>query len=200
MVRYVSLSRVPFAMRFDVLCSLHCFRFSEIIVVFLVRMRRSTTWTTNTIPSQGTWTSKEERKQERIIKRMNANKQRQYNQLAHELRELQTNLEETTKQLDIMSKQCNENLVGQLGKVHGSWLIGSYIYYMEQMLGKAQWGVDVKKYAVGLVYVGLMKRSMVCEAYSLHTKTINLRRVQVTKETFSIDGAFRKSIGLVSYV
>lgn len=69
---------------------------------------------------------------------MNANKQRQYNQLAHELRELHSNLQETTKQLDIMSKQCNENLVGQLGKVHGSWLIGSYIYYMEQMLGKTQ--------------------------------------------------------------
>lgn len=65
---------------------------------------------------------------------MNSTKQRQYSHLAGQLKELERNLEETTKHLEVMSKQCNENIV-QLGKVHASWLIGSSRCFEEQMLG-----------------------------------------------------------------
>lgn len=66
---------------------------------------------------------------------MNNTKQRQYAHLAQQLEELNQNLKETTRHLDTMSKQCNENLVGQLGKVNSSWLIGSSRCFEDQMLG-----------------------------------------------------------------
>lgn len=66
---------------------------------------------------------------------MNTTKQRQYAHLAEQLKELDQNLKVTTKHLEVTSKQCNENIVGQLGKVHASWLIGSSRCFEEQMLG-----------------------------------------------------------------
>lgn len=66
----------------------------------------------------------------------NPNKERQYAHMAQQLQLLQSNLVKTAGQLEIMSRQCNKNLVGQLGKVHASWFIGSNRYFEEEMLGK----------------------------------------------------------------
>lgn len=56
--------------------------------------------------------------------------------MAQQLQLLQSNLLETTHQLEVMSQQCNKNIVGQLGKVHASWFIGSNRFFEEEMLGK----------------------------------------------------------------
>lgn len=66
----------------------------------------------------------------------NSTKQRQYSHMAQQLQLLQSNLLETTHQLEVMSQQCNKNIVGQLGKVHASWFIGSNRFFEEEMLGK----------------------------------------------------------------
>lgn len=66
----------------------------------------------------------------------NPTKRMQYAHMAKQLRILQTNLLETTLHLEKMSEQCNKSLVGQLGKVHASWFIGSNRYFEEEMLGR----------------------------------------------------------------
>lgn len=66
----------------------------------------------------------------------NPSKDRQYAHMAQQLQLLQANLVKTSEQLEIMSRQCNKNLIGQLGKVHASWFIGSNRFFEEEMLGK----------------------------------------------------------------
>ncbi|SCU94587.1 LADA_0G09516g1_1 [Lachancea dasiensis] len=67
---------------------------------------------------------------------MNETKARQYAHLAQQLKTLQANLARTGAQMETMSHQCNEHLVGQLGKVHASWFIGGNRCFEEEMLGK----------------------------------------------------------------
>lgn len=66
----------------------------------------------------------------------NSTKERQYAQIAQQLQILQSNLAETSRQLEVMSKQCNKNIVGQLGRVHASWFIASNRHFEEEMLGR----------------------------------------------------------------
>ncbi|SCW00699.1 LAFE_0C10000g1_1 [Lachancea fermentati] len=66
---------------------------------------------------------------------MNEAKKRQYAHLAQQLTLLRSNLERTAEQIDVMSKQCNNHLVGQLGKIHSSWFIGGNRCFEEEMLG-----------------------------------------------------------------
>ncbi|SCV00489.1 LAMI_0G05402g1_1 [Lachancea mirantina] len=67
---------------------------------------------------------------------MNETKKRQYARLAQQLKVLQSNLQNTTDQLEVMSRHCNDHLVGQLGKIHASWFIGGNWCFEEEMLGK----------------------------------------------------------------
>lgn len=67
---------------------------------------------------------------------MNESKARQYAHLAQQLRTLQANLKETNRQFETMSRQCNDHLVGQLGKIHASWFIGGNRCFEEELLGK----------------------------------------------------------------
>lgn len=67
---------------------------------------------------------------------MKETKQRQYTHLAQQLQLLQTNLRTTSQQVKIMSKQCNDHLVGQLGKIQASWFMGGNRYFEEEMLGR----------------------------------------------------------------
>lgn len=64
---------------------------------------------------------------------MNSTKQRQYARLTEQLAFLQNNLEKTTEHVNVMSSQCNKNIVNQLGKVHTSWLIGSDRYFQDKL-------------------------------------------------------------------
>ncbi|EDO19611.1 hypothetical protein Kpol_1018p149 [Vanderwaltozyma polyspora DSM 70294] len=64
---------------------------------------------------------------------MNSTKQRQYARLAEQLELLQHNLLNTTEHLDVMSRQCNNNIVDQLGKVSASWFIGSDRYFQDKL-------------------------------------------------------------------
>lgn len=68
----------------------------------------------------------------------NSTKQRQYAHMAQQLELLQSNLAETSRQLEVMSRQCNKNIVGQLGKVHASWFMASNRHFEEEMLGKSK--------------------------------------------------------------
>ncbi|AQZ16141.1 HSK3 (YKL138C-A) [Zygosaccharomyces parabailii] len=68
----------------------------------------------------------------------NSTKERQYAHMAHQLQLLQSNLAETSRQLEVMSRQCNENIVGQLGKIHASWFMASNRHFEEEMLGKGK--------------------------------------------------------------
>ncbi|CCE64119.1 hypothetical protein TPHA_0G02810 [Tetrapisispora phaffii CBS 4417] len=68
---------------------------------------------------------------------MNDTKQRQYSRLAEQLSQLQDNLEEATQHLDTMSKQCNTNIINQLGKLHASWLMGSDLYFQDKVTSNA---------------------------------------------------------------
>ncbi|CCD25013.1 Hsk3p NDAI_0E01970 [Naumovozyma dairenensis CBS 421] len=69
---------------------------------------------------------------------MNPTKQRQYAHLAQQLKLLNQNLEKTTEELNIMSSQCNKNIVGQIGKIHSSWFIASNRYFEKEMLGEGR--------------------------------------------------------------
>ncbi|SCU77859.1 LAFA_0A03708g1_1 [Lachancea sp. 'fantastica'] len=69
---------------------------------------------------------------------MNDTKARQYAHLAQQLRVLQTNLSKTSEHMETMSNQCNEHLVGQLGKVHASWFMGGNRCFEEEMLGNGR--------------------------------------------------------------
>ncbi|GAV56316.1 hypothetical protein ZYGR_0BB00930 [Zygosaccharomyces rouxii] len=66
----------------------------------------------------------------------NPTKERQYAHMAQQLQVLQANLTETSRQLEVMSRQCNKNIVGQLGRVHASWFMASNRHFEEEMLGR----------------------------------------------------------------
>ncbi|CAR29926.1 hypothetical protein ZYGR_0AD06170 [Zygosaccharomyces rouxii] len=66
----------------------------------------------------------------------NSTKERQYAHMAQQLQVLQANLAETSRQLEVMSRQCNKNIVGQLGRVHASWFMASNRHFEEEMLGR----------------------------------------------------------------
>ncbi|CCC66981.1 hypothetical protein NCAS_0A04230 [Naumovozyma castellii] len=69
---------------------------------------------------------------------MNSTKQRQYVHLSQQLKLLNKNLEKTTSELQVMSSQCNKNIVGQIGKIHSSWFIASNRYFEKEMLGEGK--------------------------------------------------------------
>lgn len=80
--------------------------------------------------------SRKQRKQQRNMK--NPTKERLYAHMAQHLQVLQANLVETSRQLELMSEQCNKNIVGQLGRVHASWFMASNRHFEEEMLGKTK--------------------------------------------------------------
>lgn len=68
----------------------------------------------------------------------NTTKERQYAHMSQQLQLLQANLTDSSNQLEAMSRQCNKNIVGQLGKVHASWFMASNRHFEEEMLGKSK--------------------------------------------------------------
>ncbi|CCK68277.1 Hsk3p KNAG_0A06150 [Huiozyma naganishii CBS 8797] len=62
---------------------------------------------------------------------MDSQKERQYTYLANQLQSLQSNLQTTRDELEMLSLQCDKNLVGQLGKINASWFLST-----NQWLGK----------------------------------------------------------------
>lgn len=73
---------------------------------------------------------------------MESSKQRQYTYLAEQLAQLHQNLEVTKTEMATMSKQCNKNLIGQLGKVNASWFIASNKYLVHELFQSEQKPVD----------------------------------------------------------
>lgn len=61
-------------------------------------------------------------------------KQRQYIRLAGHLKELQQNLQETTKQVEIMSKQST--MITKLGAIQACTFVGSNRVFENEMLKK----------------------------------------------------------------
>lgn len=67
---------------------------------------------------------------------MNKIKESQYHKLSQQLETLHKNLEISANQLEIMSNQCNDDLVNKLGRIQSSWFMGSNRTFERRMLNK----------------------------------------------------------------
>lgn len=61
---------------------------------------------------------------------------RQYSYLAQQLLQLQDQLTVTSREISVMSKQCDQQIVGELGKIHSSWFIGTNQWLQNSLSNK----------------------------------------------------------------